>query len=147
MFCLRGGDGGEADASQARLRKTNCEFQHSSLPERLRAIQHPSLSILPLFTSGSSSLHANSITGIKIVCPVHPQKLCFPSPCPLPHPHPLTPHTTYRLSAPWVSGLGERGESAGGGRWEGIRGAKPHREAAALKNVPARCVCRGISER
>ena len=64
-------------------------------PERLRPTQHPSLSIFCLFTSRFMSLHANSITGIKIVCPIHPQTLL-----PLVLLPPLTPHTTYRLSGP-----------------------------------------------
>lgn len=62
------------------------------IPERLRSVQHPSFSIFFLFTSRFMSLHANSITGIKIVCPIYPQTLL---PLSVSLPEPPTPLTDF----------------------------------------------------
>lgn len=90
-------------------------------PERLRPIGPPSYSIFSLFTYRFTSLHAISITGIKIVSRIHPQNSA-----PLVLLPPLTPNTTYRLSARRA------------GLWDyGTLHPKTHK-AAVLKNVPAR---------
>lgn len=73
-------------------------------PERLRPIQHPSLSIFVLFTSRFMSLHANSITGIKIVCPIV-LKLRFPCPSPSLNP---SHHLQAFRSQGWARGLQDK---------------------------------------
>lgn len=86
-----------------------------------RPIQHPFLSIFLLFTSGLLSLHANSITGIKIVCPFQPQ-----TPLPLSlfslNPVPLTGFRVPHRAELW-----------------GITGPERPKQAAAWKNVPTAC--------
>lgn len=111
-------------------RGQNVSF-NTTPPDWLRTIQHPSLSIFFLFTSRFMSLHANSITGIKIVCPIHPQTLLplsFPS---------LNPshHLQAFRSQSWVRGLQDKHAAA--------EHPKKHR-AAVLKNVPMRSL--SISE-
>lgn len=72
------------------------EFQHCSDWSNIHS------SSFSLFTSGFMSLHANSITGIKIVCPVHRQTQ-LPSSFSLL----LTPYTTYG-SQSWARGLRDK---------------------------------------